>query len=834
MHTKNPLWLPGLITHMKNKKKLAKRKRDRVVMKVVFKNKKRKITKNTSLPPSNTCSSSTSPPAAAGWDYEVFLSFRGEDTRKRFTDHLYCDLREKGIHTFRDDKALRLGENISEILNAIEQSKISIPIFSEDYASSEWCLRELTKMVECMETREHIIIPIFYDVKPSDVREQKGSYEKAFQEHKKNNIDGDTVEGWKEALKEVGGLTGREVKKFADGHEGALVKDIVSEVWEKLKMNSLDVNHECLVGIDVHVEGMMKLLSVNSKDVRIVGILGMGGIGKTTIARVIYNNLSQKKSEFESCCFLADVRGKAQQRNGLVDLQNQLVSSILKQGHSVLIRSMDDGLNAIKQRFSGKKILLVVDDVDHRNHLHAFALLGKCDWFRSGSRIIVTTRNEEVLNMPEVDCRTYKPEELDDSQSLQLFSRHAFRMDRPPQDYYSLSKDVVSTTGGLPLALEVFGSLFISIGKEEWEDTINKLKRIPHKDVTDRLKISYDALDHNQQQIFLDIACLFIGVDERIAVHMWNFPKAEIGVLRRRLLVKIGDNNELRMHDQLRDLGRYIVRQENVEMPGKCSRVWFHEEAIDVLESHTGTTMVKALKISSFTNEDFKLESQVADSESESEVEDSESESEVEDFELESQVEALCLTNEEFANLSNLRFLQMDFAKLDGDFNGLLLNLRWLCWKGCPEIFSPTNFHLKNLVILDLSQSMVTEDWEGWNYIKIATKLKVLNLTCCIKMECMEIEDSSKFRASGSPFTSLKKVDKEGDEEKKQQMPPTSVVTRLILIMEAHKKSQHLIKPFGTYLVSNIIQSFWESFAAKRRARRDLRVSTSNFSFGPP
>ncbi|XP_059634182.1 disease resistance protein RUN1-like [Cornus florida] len=271
----------------------------------------------------------------------------------------------------------------------------------------------------------------------------------------------------------------------------------------------------------------------------------------------------------------------------------------------------------------------------------------------------------------------------------------------------------------LCLLLEVIGSLFIGIEKEEWEDTIKKLKRIKDKDVQDKLKISYDALDYDQKQIFLDIACIFIGVDKRIAFHMRNYPKREIGVLRRRSLVKIGDNNELRMHDQLRDLGRDIVRQENVEKLGMRSRVWFHEEAIDVLERHTGTTEVKAICLN------LKSESQ---------VEDTESESEVEDFELESQVEAVCLTNEEFANLSNLRFLQMDLTKLDGDFKGLLLNLRWLCWKGCPEIFSPTNFHLKNLVILDLSESKVTEDWEGWNYIKIATKLKVLNLTGCKNM----------------------------------------------------------------------------------------------------
>ncbi|XP_059644448.1 disease resistance protein L6-like [Cornus florida] len=230
------------------------------------------------------------------------------------------------------------------------------------------------------------------------------------------------------------------------------------------------------------------------------------------------------------------------------------------------------------------------------------------------------------------------------------------------------------------------------------------LEVIPNKDVEEKLKISYDALEYDQKYIFLDIACFLIGVDRRIAFHMWDdckfFPKNGIEVLINMSMIKIGDNNEVQMHDQLRDLGRDIVRKEDFEERGKRNRVWFRDEAIDVLKSHTGTAKVKALKIS-----------------------------QVEDFELESQVKALCLTNEEFANLSNLRFLQMDFAKLDGDFKGLLLNLRWLAWKGCPEIFSPTNFHLKNLVSLDLSQSKVTEDWEGWNYTKIATKLKVLDLT---------------------------------------------------------------------------------------------------------
>ncbi|XP_059649507.1 disease resistance protein L6-like isoform X2 [Cornus florida] len=785
----HPLWLPGLITHMKNKKKLAKRKRDRGVMKVVFKNKKkketrdtsslpssntylgdysnsnitathhcislssrtfemdtqnkkRKITKNTSLPPSNTCSSSTSPPAAAGCDYEVFLSFRGSDTRDNFTDTLYHGLVDAGIRTFRDNEELHAGEKIAELFKAIQHSKISIPVFSKAYASSKWCLKEIAKMVECRRTFGQLILPIFFgvktsdlkyqtgsygeafqkheenwkealkeaenlkeqevkkvaDVDPSDVRHQKGSYEEAFQKQKEMK---ESLEGWKKALREVGELKGWSVKDSTP--QGELVKKVVSTVWGELKRNYSLVVNDCLVGIDDHVEEMMKLLSVNSDDVRVVGIHGMGGIGKTTIAKFIYNQLSQHFQPH--CCFLEDVRATAQQQNGLVHLQKQLISDILKLRSPNLIRNKDEGINAIRDRFSGKKVLVVVDDADHRDQLHALAFVGKCDWFGLGSRIIVTTRNKEILNLPEVDCRTYEPKELDSARSLLLFSRHAFRKDHPPEGYVNLSKDVVSTTEGLPLALEIIGSFLSGKGKEVWEGTLKKLEVIPNKDVQDKLKISYTALEYDQQLIFLDIACFLIGVDRRIAFHMWDdckfYPENGIEVLINMSLVKIGDNNELRMHDQLRDLGRDIVRQENFEEPEKRSRVWFHEEAIDVLERHTGTTKVKAICLN---------------------------------LKSESQVEALCLTNEEFANLSNLRFLQMDFAKLDGDFKGLLLNLRWLCWKGCPEIFSPTNFHLKNLVILDLSQSKVTEDWEGWNYIKIAKKLKVLNLTGCINM----------------------------------------------------------------------------------------------------
>jgi hypothetical protein len=119
------------------------------------------------------------------------LSFRGEDIRKTFTDHLYHALVQVGIRTFRDNEELRVGEEIGPaLLKAIKESTISIPIFSKDYASSKWCLRELAKMVECHkdDTMKQKILPIFYDVEPSNVRHQTGSYEEAFRQHE-NNFD---------------------------------------------------------------------------------------------------------------------------------------------------------------------------------------------------------------------------------------------------------------------------------------------------------------------------------------------------------------------------------------------------------------------------------------------------------------------------------------------------------------------------------------------------------------------------------------------------------------------------------------------------------------------
>ena len=143
------------------------------------------------------------------WKYEVFLSFKGEDTRYNFADHLYAALKQKGIITFRDEEELKRGKSISKLFEAIEESQIAIIIFSKNYASSKWCMKELAKINECRKEIGLIVMPIFYNVEPSDVKKQTGTFEQAFIDHQKCfEVNIKEVETWRTALKEVANISG--------------------------------------------------------------------------------------------------------------------------------------------------------------------------------------------------------------------------------------------------------------------------------------------------------------------------------------------------------------------------------------------------------------------------------------------------------------------------------------------------------------------------------------------------------------------------------------------------------------------------------------------------
>ncbi|KAG6675507.1 hypothetical protein I3842_15G106600 [Carya illinoinensis] len=151
------------------------------------------------------------------WTHDVFLSFRGEDVRQKFISHLYHALYKRGINTYIDDK-LERGDEISQALfQAIEGSMISIIILSKNYAESRWCLNELLKIFECMETVKQIVLPVFYDVDPSNVRHQKGSFGEAFAKLKDRFEGNEEVLKWEAALEKLANLSGVELKNYSCG-----------------------------------------------------------------------------------------------------------------------------------------------------------------------------------------------------------------------------------------------------------------------------------------------------------------------------------------------------------------------------------------------------------------------------------------------------------------------------------------------------------------------------------------------------------------------------------------------------------------------------------------
>lgn len=141
--------------------------------------------------------------------WHVFLSFRGIDTRCTFTGHLHAALNRVFIRTFMDDPELRKGEVISDALfQAINGAKTYVVVFSENYAFSRWCLDELV----AIQSKGRLVLPVFYNVEPSAVRRQEGTFQQAFESHK-SRFDIDRLLKWRSALTQVGNLKGYNVSK---------------------------------------------------------------------------------------------------------------------------------------------------------------------------------------------------------------------------------------------------------------------------------------------------------------------------------------------------------------------------------------------------------------------------------------------------------------------------------------------------------------------------------------------------------------------------------------------------------------------------------------------
>ncbi|KAG4177290.1 hypothetical protein ERO13_A11G300900v2 [Gossypium hirsutum] len=618
--------------------------------------------------------------------YDVFLSFRGEDTRRNFTDHLYAALKRRWIVTFRDDQKLEAGEEIApELLKAIQESWCSVIVFSQTYAFSSWCLEELAEIVKQHKNDGHKVFPIFYDVDPSDLRNQKGKVKEAFARHEERyKEESEKIQRWRNALILVAGVRGWHLN---NRHESDFIREIVQEISTKL-CQAYPVTHDSgLVGIPERLEGLYLKINIGENDVRIIGICGMGGIGKTTLANRAYNELSP---HFEAKSFIANIREDSE-KYGLVSLQKRLLSDIFYYDYS-RISNVDEGNNIIRHMLPRKKVLVVLDDVDNIQHLKYLA--GRHDWFRLGSRIIVTTRDEHLLRCCQVDD-VYISTTLNTKDALQLFNRKAFHSATVPEDFIGLSFHVVKYADGLPLALEILGCFLCGRDATVWRSAIERLKRDSNKEILDKLRISFDGLEETEKNIFLDIACFFNGEKKDFVIKVLDgcefFPDIGIDVLIKKSLIKVDEHKELRMHNLLQEMGRKIVKEKCVDEPGKRCRLWEEMDVHHVLTKNTGTEMIESIII------DNKRESS----------------------------KMLNLSVDAFSKMKKLRLLKV-LCLSNCDYLKFLSNeLRLLDWKGCPLKSLPSSFQPDNLIALLLPYSRIQQLWKGNRPL---CKLKLMNL----------------------------------------------------------------------------------------------------------
>ncbi|XP_071718533.1 disease resistance protein RPP2B-like [Rutidosis leptorrhynchoides] len=450
-----------------------------------------------------------------------------------------------------------------------------------------------------------------------------------------------------------------------DPRETDFIEEVVTNIHRRIggsRMTTLPY----LFGMKDSIEFVTSWLKDGaSHNGDILTISGMGGFGKSSLARYVYGLHSHL---FERSSLIIGISKKCAERvSGLLDLHKQLCSDISKIGP-----------------------IRVHDELEYTVQIEKLCLLLGKRGFHLGSKIIITTKDASLTKKYASSINpTVQPEHkhcllkgLNQKASLKLLCHHAFMSKGPNEGYEQVSKKLMEYCEGHPLALKVLGESLHNNTVAEWEDRIQVLKEETDSRINNVLRTSFDSIpSNNDKELFKHISCFFVGQDRGFAGTILNacdiHTLSGFRNLIDRCLLETGRNDTLRMHSLIQEMGRDVVRQESIKKPWKRSLLWCHEESLQVLKQRKGTGNIKGLSLNMKMLKKEKLR------------------------------RSFQLHTDALSEMDNLKILHLDYMQINGFYENFPEELRWLRMHGFLSKVIPFELPVENLVALDLSYSNI-------------------------------------------------------------------------------------------------------------------------------